>query len=394
MTRRGWRASMISILKKTLCAIILAAAFTPLLAHSETLPETRAKFFSKSLGAERNFRILLPPGYDTDQSTHYPVVYLLHGYNFVRNNPDFSPKPPELYNIWIDNQQLNVTAPCLMTVTSTDELDKCITAGGVDSPNDIVTALLTEYPGVKLPLPKMIIIMPDGGNSYYVNRADGKALYPPLDGPEYLDGMARGATGQFESYITRDLVDYIDSTYRTIPDKAHRGIGGLSMGGIGSALLACRNPHLYSSVTSMSAPFTLADFINDPMGMSYISTSMPEMIQNFSKEPATPTGKRKIDKQYLLTYDPYTLLKSYDGKAFRFYFDAGSGDAFVGMKNFEAYRKVSAALEKNSVKSWPANHVIPATDGNARGMHTDKYWRSRIGVILTFHALNFDGSLQ
>ncbi|GAB3508093.1 alpha/beta hydrolase family protein [Spirosoma knui] len=80
----------------------------------------------------------------------------------------------------------------------------------------------------------IIIAMPEGEVfSYY------------LDSP-----VAKGS--QFESYLTRDVVEKIDKTYRTIRDKKGRVITGLSMGGYGALYLATRHPDLYCAAGSMS----------------------------------------------------------------------------------------------------------------------------------------------
>jgi len=81
---------------------------------------------------------------------------------------------------------------------------------------------------------QFIIVCPDGGySSWYFDS--------PID-----------STFQYESYITRDLLTYIDSHYSTIPDRNARAITGLSMGGHGALYLAMRNPKLFGSAGSMS----------------------------------------------------------------------------------------------------------------------------------------------
>jgi S-formylglutathione hydrolase FrmB len=230
----------------------------------------------------------------------------------------------------------------------------------------------------------MIVVMPDGDNSFYMDRADGKALFPPMDGPEIVDGIRQGGTGKYETYISKDLVNNIDSTYRTIPDRDHRGIGGFSMGGIGSMFLLLRHPDIYCSVTAHSGVFTLSDWTKDPMFMSYARDTTPEIVSVLS-----PAGSGKPGKEFLQSYDPYYLLRDFDRKDVHIYFDTGAKDAFAGMKDFQTIKKFSAGLEKKGLASSPAEHIIPGTDGNGNGVHTGRYWRSRVGVILTFHAQAF-----
>jgi S-formylglutathione hydrolase FrmB len=54
-----------------------------------------------------------------------------------------------------------------------------------------------------------------------------------------------------ETYIAVDLVKYVDANYRTIADAAHRGIGGLSMGGFGAINIALHHPNIFGTVISL-----------------------------------------------------------------------------------------------------------------------------------------------
>ncbi|MBR5639126.1 MAG: esterase family protein [Muribaculaceae bacterium] len=78
-----------------------------------------------------------------------------------------------------------------------------------------------------------IIVCPDGQDSWYFDS--------PID-----------PTFQFETYITQELRNYIESNYRTINDRQHRAITGLSMGGHGALWLGFRHPDLYGLCGSMS----------------------------------------------------------------------------------------------------------------------------------------------
>ena len=79
----------------------------------------------------------------------------------------------------------------------------------------------------------VIIVCPDGQDSWYFDS--------PVD-PKM----------QFETYVSKELVEYIDSHYRTIPNRYMRAITGLSMGGHGALFLAWRHPDVFWSCGSMS----------------------------------------------------------------------------------------------------------------------------------------------
>jgi len=69
----------------------------------------------------------------------------------------------------------------------------------------------------------MIVVCPDGENSWYVNEPGSNK-------------------NQFENFISTELVNYIDKNYATLTDKNHRAISGLSMGGHGALTLATKHP--------------------------------------------------------------------------------------------------------------------------------------------------------
>ncbi|MDR2475095.1 MAG: esterase family protein [Bacteroidales bacterium] len=80
---------------------------------------------------------------------------------------------------------------------------------------------------------RIIIVCPDGKNSWY------------LDSPLKKDN-------QYETFISQELVEYIDKHYPTIPDRRQRAITGLSMGGHGALYNAFRHPDVFGAAGSMS----------------------------------------------------------------------------------------------------------------------------------------------
>lgn len=87
----------------------------------------------------------------------------------------------------------------------------------------------------------VLIVCPDGQDSWYFDS--------PID-PKM----------QFETFITQELVDYVDSHYRTIPDRKFRAITGLSMGGHGALWCAWRHPDVYGSCGAMSGGVDISQF--------------------------------------------------------------------------------------------------------------------------------------
>jgi len=140
--------------------------------------------------AEREVFVYLPPSYASQPNRRYPVVYFLHGYGATA----------EAY--WK-----------LMVVP--DAASKVMNAGTVH---------------------EMILVHPDAHTLY--------------DGSMYSNSPT---TGHWETYVTHDLVAYIDSHYRTIANRESRGLAGHSMGGYGTLRLAMKYPEVYSSFYAMSS---------------------------------------------------------------------------------------------------------------------------------------------
>jgi S-formylglutathione hydrolase FrmB len=89
---------------------------------------------------------------------------------------------------------------------------------------------------------KLIIVCPDGGyNSWY------------LDSP--IDSAVR-----FETYVGKEVPDYIDAHYPTIKDRKARAITGLSMGGHGGLFLGFRHADFFGACGSMSGGVDLRPF--------------------------------------------------------------------------------------------------------------------------------------
>lgn len=84
----------------------------------------------------------------------------------------------------------------------------------------------------------LIVVMPDGGRSFYCDAADGPA---------------------YEAHIMKDVTGFVDRFFRTIPSREGRAIGGLSMGGYGSLKLALKYPDTFCSVVAHSGCHLITD---------------------------------------------------------------------------------------------------------------------------------------
>jgi len=161
-------------------------------------------YYSKVTGTWRHALVYLPPNYDTQTRGRYPVLYLQHGAGEDETG-------------WVRQGRANFI------------MDNLIAAGNCKP---------------------MIIVMAYG----YARRA-GQAppdlTGKPLGSPEMLKVM-QDMTSAFEGDVTEALIPYIDRTFRTNPDRDHRAMAGLSMGGMQTFQITLNHLDLFSYIGGFS----------------------------------------------------------------------------------------------------------------------------------------------
>lgn len=154
-----------------------------------------SRHYSHIFGETRNFRVFLPQSYRTNPAKRYPVIYFFHGWSqryFGSSNP---------YG----------------------DFDK-----GADNGGDNIQNFVSAN--------EVIVVKPDG----YNRSADEKYYVRPYNVSPVETYR------QFPLYFP-ELVAHVDTHFRTIPDRAHRGISGLSMGGFMTFWIGGKYPHLLSA---------------------------------------------------------------------------------------------------------------------------------------------------
>ncbi len=137
---------------------------------------------------DRDVFVFLPPSYAKEKSRRYPVVYALHGYSIGAEQ-------------W--THEIHV-------------------------PQTIEGAFAQ---GAK----EMIVVLPDS-----------KTIH---NGSMYSSSVT---TGDFEKFISHDLVEYIDAHYRTLANRASRGLVGHSMGGYGATRIGMKHSDVFGALYIMS----------------------------------------------------------------------------------------------------------------------------------------------
>jgi enterochelin esterase-like enzyme len=138
--------------------------------------------------ADRDVLVVLPPSYASSPKRHYPVLYALHG-----------------YSIGADQWSKEIHVP--------QTIEGAFAKGAKE----------------------MIVVLPD---SKTVHNGSMYSMSP--------------TTGDFETFIARDLVRYIDAHYRTIPARMSRGLVGHSMGGYGTSRIGMRHSDVFGAIYMMS----------------------------------------------------------------------------------------------------------------------------------------------
>jgi S-formylglutathione hydrolase FrmB len=258
---------------------------------------------SKILGKDVRYTLYLPPDYYTSQRS-YPIVYLLHG--FTDDNTG-----------WLQFGEINRYA------------DKAILNGTI---------------------PPMIIAMPNGDSSFYVNSFDGKENY--------------------EDFFIKEFMPAVEKAYRVKADRRYRGVAGLSMGGYGTLIYALKHPDLFSAC----APLSAAVWEDDDL------VSMPDNNWNNVLGKVYGSGLKGKDRLTKAWYDnsPLKIIadKTADElKKVRYWIDCGDDD-FLTNGNCLLH----IALNKKAVP-----HEYRVRDG----AHNWTYWRTGITDALQFMGDSF-----
>jgi hypothetical protein len=206
-------------------ALVLLLLMAPAVRAEDALIQDRTHA-SEVLGETRHYRIFLPPDYATSEK-RYPVIYWFHGWSERYNKPVDNPKDRNY-----------------------DE--------GSDYGGDTIAAYVGAHP--------VIVVKWDG---YNPRTKDEKYPRPYNISPVETQR-------QFPLYFP-ELVDYIDSSYRTIADREHRATSGLSMGGFMSFWVAGKYPDMISSASNFMGS---SEFFVGPRGFP-VEYRHDEMADNY-----------------------------------------------------------------------------------------------------------------
>jgi enterochelin esterase-like enzyme len=248
-------------------------------------------------------RVYLPPLYG-EFKMRYPVVYLLHPWG-------------ENERYWTDWLGFHTLADHLANI-------------GIVAP--------------------FIAVMPQGDKSYFVDAADPQGDYDSvvaLDA-EYYAGALEGS-GKYGEHLIEDVIKMVDKTFQTRAERAGRSIAGISMGGLGAAVLAFTHPELFGAVGVHSPA------LNAGPGQG------PPWIFGLSD----PEAFARLDPTSLVARIPINDSP-------RIYLDCGVDDMYA-----ELVDDLHWAL---------SDRKIQHTFISRPGAHTGGYWKNNLAEYIGFYA--------
>lgn len=270
------------------------------LCYSQSIVKEGLSFTSELMKRKVRYSIYLPDGYETSLRT-YPVLYLLHGYTYDETSWIQFGKIQEITDHCIDENQLS----------------------------------------------KLIIVMPDGGTTWYQNDLAGNARY--------------------ENFFTKEFIPYIEKTYSVKADKRFRAIAGFSMGGWGALLLSMKHTDLFSSAAGINAAiYTDEQLAEGSLDQKRFDEVFGSLYGRGLK------GYQRINEAYRRNAPLHLLSDSGIAglKTVRYYLDCADDDFLIaGNMKFH---------ELMTLKKIP--HEFRVRDGS----HTWEYWRTAMPELLKF----------
>jgi S-formylglutathione hydrolase FrmB len=253
---------------------------------------------SSIMNRDVKYSIYFPADYDYSQRS-YPVVYLLHGYTDDNTG-------------WLQFGEINRYA------------DKAIADGTI---------------------PPMIIVMPNGDSSWYINSFDGKEKY--------------------EDFFIKEFMPAVEKSYRIKAEKKYRGISGLSMGGYGTMIYALKYPDLFSAAAPLSAG------IYSDEGLMAVSDHNYDQVLGPLFGMGLKGNERLNNAWYEHSVLKIVATKSTDDlRKVRYWIDCGDDD----------FLTVGNCLLHIALTDKKVPHEFRVRDG----AHNWTYWRTGITDALAF----------
>lgn len=232
---------------------VSANASGELITKSTPAPSLKDNLFG--IPAEQPIAIYLPPSYSSSDKK-FPVVYYLPGFG----------DPIHYYTYWAVYQGFSLKK----------SMDRLINEGKIK---------------------EMMVVIPNGltflQGTFYVNS--------PI-------------SGNWEDFIAKDLVNYVDQNFRTISSASSRGISGHSMGGFGALNLSMLHPDVFGAVYALSPGLFAPDGLAKHLMFADQNTIEKYLARKQGFE-AIPEDEAKVKfmsfMNYLMNANDYNTIFAY-----------------------------------------------------------------------------------
>lgn len=249
-------------------------------------PVSVEEFYSASLGRTQKYTLILPRGFQSGR--RYPVLFLLHGYGGGHED-------------WVSRTS--------------------------------ITEYVREFP--------LIILMPDAGDSWYVNSFTRQ-------------------NDRFEDFVISDLRTHVLSRFSV--DTARMAIAGLSMGGYGAIMLSLRHPGLFRFAGSLSGALSVPRDIDERERKTWGKHNVINLKETFGSSPGP----------FRDAYDPVLLYRKISPDRLPYlYFVMGTDDGFDTF--LPAHRALTDSLRFHGAAY--EYHEVP-------GRHSWQLWDREIGPMI------------
>jgi putative tributyrin esterase len=191
---------------------------------------------------------------------------------------------------------------------------------------------------------RYIVITPDGKNRWYSNSVVMQ-------------------NSNFEDFLVKDVIPYVDKNYRTKPSKYSRAIAGISMGGYGAAKFGLKYPGLFFFSGCLSPAIQFPNGMEDSSIVSRRSKESNQSLRDVFGEKRNDSWQNN---------DVFALAEKANAKTLPyFYLAVGSQDGIPEI--IDLTHSFSAALRRKNT---------PFEMHETTGGHDWKFWDKEIEIVL------------
>jgi enterochelin esterase family protein len=180
----------------------------------------------------RRMYVYLPSEYNQNPAKKYPVLYLLHG----GGGDEDAWTTMGRANIILDNLIASGKAVPMIVVMPNGNATQSVSQGYGYGP-------IPSQQQVTAPAPNPVAGMPGAAPANGQTAARPQAPY----------------AGSYPESLVKDVIPFVEKTYRVVPDKAHRAIAGLSMGGGQTIVATNNNPDTFAYIGVFSSGGSVGD---------------------------------------------------------------------------------------------------------------------------------------